>query len=76
MHGLVYLLLVLRFSIDLAILIVLIKREYWCLLLHVVLLVVNIQVIVKMVSILLLSEHNYYVRTPLMVDVLSRFQGD
>ena len=75
-HELAYVLLVLHFSVDLAVLIVQIKRECWCLLLCVVLLVVDIQVIMRKVSILLPSECGYYVRTPLMVGVLSRFQGD
>ena len=76
MHELVHVLLVLCFSVDLTISIILIRREYWCLLLHVVLLMVDIQVIVRKVSVLLLNEHDYYMRTSLMVDVLSRFQGD
>ena len=76
MHELVHVLLVLRFFADSAVSIVLIRREYWCLLLHVVLLVVDIQVIMRKVSILSLSECGYYVRTPLMVGVLFRFQGD
>ena len=70
---LVHVLLVLRFSINLAVLIVQIRRGYWCLLLHVVLLMVDIQVTMRKVSVLSLSECNYYMRTPLMVDVLSRF---
>ena len=73
MRELAHVLPVLCFSVDLAISIVQIRRGYWCLLLHVVLLVVEFQVIVKKVSVSLLSECNYYVRTPLMVDVLSRF---
>ena len=75
-RELVHMLPVLRFSIDLAVSIVQIRREYWCLLLYVVLLVVDIQVIMVKVSILSLSEYDYYMRTPLMVGVLSRFQGD
>ena len=75
-RELAHVLPVLRFSVDLAVSIIQIRREYWCLLLHVVLLVVDIQVIMRRVSVLSLSEHNYYVRTPLMVGVLSRFQGD
>ena len=75
-HELVYVLPVLRFSVDLAVSIVQIRREYWCLLLHVVLLMVDIQVTMRRVSVLSLSEHDYYVRTPLMVSVLSRFRGD
>ena len=75
-HKLVHVLLVLRFSVDLAVSIIQIRREYWCLLLHVVLLVVDIQVTMRKVSVLSLSEYGYYVRTPLMVGVLSRFQGD
>ena len=75
-HELVHVLPVLRFSVDLAVSIVQIRREYWCLLLHMVLLVVDIQVTMRKVSILLPSECGYYVRTPLMVGVLSRFQGD
>ena len=75
-YGLVYMLLALYFFVDLAVSIILIRRGYWCFLLHVVLLIVNIQVIVRKVSVLSLSGHDYYVRTPLMVDVLSRFQGD
>ena len=76
MCELVYVLLVLRFSIDLAVSIIQIRREYWCLLLHMVLLMVDIQVTMRKVSVLLLSEYGYYVRTLLMVGVLSRFQGD
>ena len=76
MHKLVHMLPVLRFSVDLAVSIVQIRREYWYLLLHVVLLMVDIQVTMRRVSVLSLSEHDYYVRTPLMVGVLSRFQGD
>ena len=76
MHELVHVLPVLRFFADSAVSIILIRREYWCLLLHVVLLVVDIQVIMRKVSVLSLSECDYYVRTPLMVGVLSRFQGD
>ena len=76
MHELVHVLPVLCFSVDLAVSIIQIRREYWCLLLHVVLLVVDIQVTMRKVSVLSPSEHDYYVRTPLMVDVLSRFQGD
>ena len=76
MYKLVYMLSVLHFFVNLAVSIVLIRREYWCLLLHVVLLVVDIQVTMRKVSVLSPSEHDYYVRTPLMVGVLSRFQGD
>ena len=76
MHKLVHVLPVLCFSIDLAVSIIQIMREYWCLLLYVVLFVVNIQVIIRMESALLLSELNYYMKTLLMVDVLSRFQDD
>ena len=76
MHKLVHVLLMLHFFANLAVSVTLIRRGYWCPLLHVVLLVVDIQVIVRKVSILSLSEHNYYVKTPLMVDILSRFQGD
>ena len=76
MHELIHVLPVLRFFADSAVSIVLIRREYWCLLLYVVLLVVNIQVTMRIESALLLSEYNYYVKTPLMVDVLSRFQSD
>ena len=75
-HELAHVLPVLHFSVDLAVSIVQIRREYWCLLLHMVLLIVDIQVIVRRVSVSLLSECNYYMRTPLMVDVLFRFQGD
>ena len=75
-HELAHVLPVLCFSVDLAVSIIQIRRGYWCLLSHVVLLVVDIQVIVKKVSVSLLSECDYYVRTPLMVGVLSRFQGD
>ena len=75
-YELAHVLPVLRFSVNLAVSIVQIRREYWCLLLHVVLLVVDIQVTMRKVSILSPSEHDYYVRTPLMVGVLSRFQGD
>ena len=74
-HELAHVLPVLRFSVDLAVSIVQIRREYWCLLLHVVLLMVDIQVTMRKVSVLSLSEHDYYVRTPLMVSVLSRFRG-
>ena len=76
MHELVHVLPVLCFSVDLAVSIIQIRRGYWCLLLHVVLLVVDIQVTMRRVSVLSLSKYNYYVRTPLMVDVLSRFQSD
>ena len=76
MCELVHMLPALYFSVDLAVSIILIRREYWCLLLHMVLLIVDIQVIVRRVSVSLLSECNYYMRTPLMVDVLFRFQGD
>ena len=75
-HKLVHVLPVLCFSVDLVVSIVQIRREYWCLLLHVVLLVVDIQVTMRKVSVLSPSGHDYYVRTPLMVDILSRFQGD
>ena len=75
-RELAHVLPVLRFSVDLAVSIVPIRRGYWYLLLHVVLLVVDIQVTMRKVSILSLSEHDYYVRTPLMVSVLSRFRGD
>ena len=74
MHELVHMLPVLYFSVDLAVSIIQIRREYWCFLLHIVLLMVNIQVIVSIVFILLLlSRHDYYVKTPLMVSVLSKF---
>ena len=76
MHELVHVLPAPHFFVDLAVSIILIRRECWCLLLHMVLLVVDIQVIVKKVSVLSLSEYSYYMRIPLMVDVLSRFQGD
>ena len=76
MHELIHVLPVLRFFADSAVSIVLIRREYWCLLLYVVLLMVNILVVVKKVFVLSLSGHDYYVRTLLMVDVLSRFQGN
>ena len=76
MHELVHVLPVLRFFADSAVSIVLIKREYWCLLLYVVLLVVNIQVTIQMESVLLLSELDCCVRIPLMVSALSKFQGD
>ena len=75
-HELVHVLPVLRFFSDLAVSIIQIRRECWCLLLRVVLLVVDIQVTMRKVSILSLSEYNYYVRTPLIVDVLSKFQSD
>ena len=75
-RELVHVLPVLRFSVDLAVSIIQIRREYWCLLLHVVLLVVDIQVIMRKVSVLSPSEPNYYVKIPLMVDVLSSFQDD
>ena len=76
MYKLVYMLPTLYFFIDLAVLIVLIRRGYWYFLLYVVLLMVDIQVIVRMVFVLLLSEYNYYVRTPLVVSALSKFQGN
>ena len=76
MYKLVYMLPTLYFFIDLAVLIVLIRRGYWYFLLYVVLLVVNIPVIVRKVFVSLLSGHNYYIRTLLIVDVLSKFQGD
>ena len=76
MYELVHVLPVLCFSVDLAVSIVQIRREYWCLLLYVVLLMVDIQVIVRKVSVSSLNEYDYCVRTPLIVDVLSRFQGD
>ena len=75
MHELVYMLPALCFFVDLAVSIVLIRREYWCLLLYMVLLIVNIQVTMKIKSALLLSEPDCYVKTLLMVDILSRFQG-
>ena len=75
-HKLAHVLPVLRFSVDLAVSIVQIRRKYWCLLLHMILLVVDIQVTIRKVSVLSLSEYDYYVRTPLIVGVLSRFQGD
>ena len=75
-HELAYVLPVLHFSVDLVVSIVQIRREYWCLLLHVVLLVVDIQVTMRMESVLLLSELNCCVRIPLMVSALSKFQGD
>ena len=76
MYELVYILPVLCFSIDLVVLIIQIRREYWCFLLYVALLMVDIQVIMRIESTLLLSEPDCYVKTLLMVDVLSRFQGD
>ena len=76
MHELVHVLPVLRFFADSAVSIVLIRRKYWCLLLHVVLLMVDIQVTIQMESILLLSELDCCVRIPLMVSALSKFQGD
>ena len=72
-HELVYVLLVLYFSTNLAISIILIRREYWCLLLYIILLIVDIQIIIRIVSILLLSKYNYYIKTLLVVDILSRF---
>ena len=75
-HELVHVLPVLRFSVDLAVSIVQIRREYWCLLLYVVLLMVDIQVTMRKVSVLSLSECDYYIRTLLMVGVLSRVQSD
>ena len=75
-HELAHVLPVSHFSVDLAVSIVQIKREYWCLLLCVVLLIVDIQVTMRKVSVLSLSEYGYYVRTSLIVGVLSRFQGD
>ena len=72
-YELAHVLPVLRFSVDLAVLIVQIRREYWCLLLYVVLLIVDILVIVRIVSVLSLSRHDYYVKTLLVVSVLSRF---
>ena len=75
-HELVYVLPALHFFVNLAVSIVLIRREYWCLLLHIVLLIVNIQVTIRIKSALLLSEPDCCVKTLLMVDVLSRFQGD
>ena len=41
-----------------------------------VLLVVNIWVVIKIVFILLLSEHDYYVKTLLVANVLSNSQDD
>ena len=76
MYELVHVLPVLRFSVDLADSIIQIRRGYWCLLLHVVLLIVDIQVTIQMESVLLLSELDCCVRIPLMVSALSKFQGD
>ena len=76
MHKLVYVLPMLHFFVDLAVSIILIRRGYWYLLLHVVLLMVDIQVIVRIVFVLSLSKHNYYMKTLLVVGVLSKFQGD
>ena len=73
MCELVYMLLVFHFFVDLDISIILIRREYWCLLLYMVLFVVNIQVIMRIESTLLLSEPDCYVKTLLIVDILFRF---
>ena len=76
MHELVYVLPALHFSVDLIVSIILIRRGYWCPLLHVVLLVIDIQIIMRKVSVLSLSRYNYYVRTLLIIDILSRFQDN
>ena len=76
MHELVHVLPALHFSVDLIVSIILMRRGYWCPLLHMVLLVVDIQIIVRKVSVLLLSGHDCYMRIPLIVDVLSRLQND